>query len=102
MTPEELKIRGENAARLLGDRLLNESLDTIEREILLQWESCPARDVEGREELWKYYKVSKKFRGILQGMMESGKIAAFHEQEKRSFMEKSKNAVSQLSNRLRR
>ena len=99
MTPDELKVRGENAARLLGDRLLNESLDAIEREIMQEWEACPARDVEGREELWKYYKLAKKFRGILQGMVESGKVAAFHEQEKRTFMEKSREAISRITRR---
>ena len=64
-----------------------------------EWEACPARDVEGREELWKYYKLAKKFRGILQGMVESGKVAAFHEQEKRTFMERSREAVSRLTRR---
>lgn len=88
MTPDEIRVRGENAARLLGDALLNDSLNTIEREILDQWEACPARDVEGREELWKYYKVAKKFRGILQGMVESGKVTAFHEKQQKTFMQK--------------
>lgn len=85
MTEAELKVRGENAARLLGDRLLNESLDAIERDILEEWENCPARDGEGREELWKYYKVAKKFRGILKGMLEDGKMALIREREKGPF-----------------
>lgn len=88
MTPDELKVRGENAARLLGDKLFSESLDSIEREIIEQWEACPVRDTEGREILWNYYKVAKKFRGILQGMVESGKMAAFHEKEQKTFMDK--------------
>lgn len=102
MTPDELKVRGENAARLLSDRLLVESLDSIERDILTEWEACPARDTEGREELWKYYKIAKKFRGILQGMVESGKVAAFHEQEKRNFMERGREFVNRTVSNLRR
>ena len=88
MTPEELKVRGENAARLLGDKLLLESLDTIEREIIEQWEVCPVRDTEGREILWNYYKVAKNFRNLLQGMVESGKVADFHEKQQKTFMQK--------------
>ena len=99
MTPEELKVRGENAARLLQDKLLNDSLDTIEREIMEQWEACPARDVEGREELWKYYKVAKKFRGILQGMVESGKVAAFHQQQEKTFMQKTVERFTPINRR---
>ena len=85
MTPEELKQRGENAARLLGDKLLNETLDIIEQEVIALWGDCPARDTEGREELWKYYKVAKKFRGILQGTIESGKVVISRENEKSPF-----------------
>lgn len=76
---KDVGARAVRAEQLLSDSLLKESLDMIEAEILAQWESCPARDVEGREELWKYYKTAKKFRGILQGAIESGKLAAFRE-----------------------
>ena len=79
MTPEQLKLRGEQAKRLVEDKLLIEALDSIEKEIIEKWEACPARDKEGREELWVYYKTSKKFRSILQGTIESGKVAQFQE-----------------------
>lgn len=80
MTPQEIASRANRAQQLLSDKLLVEALDSIEQEIIEQWESCPARDAEGREALWKYYKTAKKFRGILQGAVESGKVAAFREQ----------------------
>lgn len=98
MTPAEIKVRGENAARIMGDKLFNESLEAIEKEILSQWEQCPARDTEGREELWKYYKVAKKFRGVLQGMMEDGKVVLGREKESNPFMK----AVEPFSRVLRR
>ena len=79
MTPEQLKLRGEQAKRLVEDKLLVEALDSIEKEIIEKWEACPARDKEGREELWVYYKTSKKFRLILQGTIESGKVAQLQE-----------------------
>ena len=79
MTPEELKVRGENAARLLQDKLLIESLDTIEREAIQEWENCPVRDTEGRELIWQFYKAAKKFRGVLQGMAQSGQMVQLRE-----------------------
>ena len=93
MTPEETIRRAGNAQQLMEDPLLIETLSMIEREIIEQWEACPARDVEGREFLWKYYKTAKKFRAILLGAIESGKIAAHGLREKSSFVEKTLNAI---------
>ncbi len=86
MTPAELKIRGEKASQLLSDRLLQDSLDAIESEILQTWEACPVRDAEGREELWRLYKTAKKFRGVLMGAVESGKVVLGRERELSPFM----------------
>lgn len=85
MTPEEIKVRAANAAQLLENKLLVESLEAIESEILRQWEDCPARDTEGREELWKYYKIAKKFRGVLQGVVENGKVILERERKSTPF-----------------
>ena len=74
MTPDEIIQRGEQAARLLSDRMLKDALDMIERDVITAWESAPERDKEGKEELWKLYKTAKKFRGILEGAVASGKI----------------------------
>jgi len=63
----------------LQDKLLIESLDTIEREAIAEWESCPARDTEGRELIWQFYKAAKKFRGVLQGMAQDGKMVQLRE-----------------------
>ena len=76
--------RAEHAKALLSDKVLKEALDSIEKEIMERWEACPARDREGREELWIYFKTAKKFRGILQGAIESGKIAEFELERRRS------------------
>tara|TARA_R110000868_G_scaffold19561_7_gene84225 strand:- start:2205 stop:2498 length:294 start_codon:yes stop_codon:yes gene_type:complete len=81
MNNDEAMKRGARAQQLLQDPLIVESLDTIEREIIAQWEACPVRDIEGRELLWKYYQTAKKFRGILDGMVSTGKLSAFREQQ---------------------
>jgi hypothetical protein len=79
--------KGQISQSLLENELLAEALDAIEAEVIQQWEACPARDVEGKETLWKLYKVSKKFRAVLNGYVETGKLASEqlrHLDEKRS------------------
>ncbi len=67
--------RGQRAQALLDDELLSATLDAIEAEVIAQWEQCPARDTEGKEALWQLYKTAKKFRGVLVGYVETGKLA---------------------------
>ena len=67
--------RAAEAALLLENRLLNDALAAIEQEVISQWEQCPARDKEGKEALWQLFKTSKKFRSILSGYVETGKLA---------------------------
>jgi hypothetical protein len=72
----EQQTRGQISQSLLENELLNEALDAIEDEVIAQWEVCPARDAEGKEALWQLYKTSKKFRGLLQGYVQTGKLAS--------------------------
>jgi hypothetical protein len=75
MSPEQERDRGTEAKLLLENDLLNGALDAIEAEVLRQWEECPARDTEGRETIWLLYKTTKKFRRLLTGYVETGKMA---------------------------
>jgi hypothetical protein len=76
LTPEQIVQRAERARQLLEDPFVSGALDTIEKEIIEQWSACPVRDVEGREILWRLYMTARKFRGIFEGAIESGKIEA--------------------------
>lgn len=60
---------------LLDNQLLKDALEAIEKEVFDQWMACPARDKEGKEALWQLAKTAQKFRGILTGYVESGKLA---------------------------
>ena len=68
--------RGRLALSLSENELLNEALDALDREVMEQWIECPARDKEGKEALWQLIKTSRKFRSILTGYIESGKLAS--------------------------
>jgi hypothetical protein len=68
--------RGRRAAELLDSELLREALDAIDAEVIAQWSDCPARDKDGKEALWQLYKTSKKFRGVLTGYVQTGRLAS--------------------------
>lgn len=75
MRPIDEQTRGQHASELLDNELLKETLAAIEAEVIAQWEQCPTRDKDGKEVLWQLYKTSKKFRAILLGYIETGKLA---------------------------
>lgn len=68
--------RARLASELLANPALIEALEAIEAEVIEQWERCPARDADGKEALWQLFKTSKKFRAILSGYVNTGKLAA--------------------------
>ena len=67
--------RGSEAARLLSEPLLKQALEDIKAEIVQQWSDCPARDQEGREWIWRHFKVAEKLEAVLRGYVESGRVA---------------------------
>ena len=69
------EVRGHNALMLLNNELLQEALTAIDKEVMEQWIACPARDKEGKEALWQLIKTSRKFKDILTGYVETGKLA---------------------------
>lgn len=88
MTPEEALRRAEKARQLFEDPFLQETLDTMEREVMELWMACPVRDVEGRETLWRMAVTTRKFRDMLRGTAESGKLAAAQIRERQSLAER--------------
>lgn len=78
MSPQEEIIRGEKAKQLLADPLLSEAFSQCKKEVLEAWEKTPARDIEGREWLWKLYHASIKAENMLRGYIDTGKMADFN------------------------
>lgn len=71
----EQQTRGQYAMSLLENELLKETLSAMEREVIEQWVDCPARDKDGKEACWQLMKTAQKFRNILLGHIETGKLA---------------------------
>jgi len=72
---ERDRTRGVRARELLDNELVQEALTTIKSEYVKAWEASPARDAEGRERLWVMVKLVEKFKGHLEQVWDSGKIA---------------------------
>ena len=81
MTPDEIILRGENANRLFNDPVLKEAISGLKKEIIDQWSVTPARDTEGREWVWRHYKVAERFEAILKGYIEAGRMERFKVEE---------------------
>jgi hypothetical protein len=77
----EEQARGQRAAELLQNELLQAALKAIKDEVFKLWTDCPARDHEGKEALWQLNKTAHKFEDILCGYIQTGKLAT--EQMKR-------------------
>ena len=67
--------RGEHAAQLLNDELLQEAFATIEKELTNQWANSPARAADDREKLWLMLKLLSRVQLHLQSTLETGQIA---------------------------
>jgi len=93
MSLEEQQTRAWKAKELLSNELLLEALEAIEKEVILAWESCPARDHDGKEQFWQLFKTSKKFRGLLNGYIETGKLATSELARKETFKDKLRKII---------
>jgi len=93
MTPEEALRRAGAASRIFNDPLVQETLNIMEKEVMEAWMTCPVRDLEARESLWRIAVTTRKFRDLLRGTMEAGKMAQDEIRRKKSFAEKTLEAV---------
>jgi len=66
---------GDLARQVLENEAFGRAFDAIEQEHIEAWKNAPARDVEGRESLWKTVKLLHKLRGTLESAMTDGKLA---------------------------
>ena len=93
MTPEEALRKSERAGQIYNDPLIRETLDLMEREVMEAWITCPVRDSEAREALWRMAVTTRKFRDLLRGTMESGKLAIAQIQQKKTLLERGINSL---------
>ena len=97
MEPEEALRKAKAAERIFNDPIVKETLDMMDAEIMAAWKQCPIRDLEAREALWRMAVTTGKFRDLLRGTMESGKLALDQIRRKESAMDKVRNVANRFS-----
>lgn len=74
-TLEQRTYQGDQARLVLENEAFDRAFADIEQEHIEAWINAPARDVEGRENLWKTVKLLHKLRSTLEAAMTDGKLA---------------------------
>jgi regulator of replication initiation timing len=90
-TPDQRVYDGDQARLVLENEAFHQALADIETEITESWKNAPARDHEGREQLWQLLKLAGKLRTNLQSRMETGKLARLElDHQRKSMLQKAK------------
>jgi hypothetical protein len=75
MTEQQTVQRATEAALVLSNPAYQEAMRQLKAAVVEQWKDCPVRDREGQLLLLQLAKLTDKFEGILNGMLETGKLA---------------------------
>jgi len=90
MTLESRLYAGSRAKEILESEVFTGAFDAIEAEVIEQWQNSPARDADGRERLWSYLMLMRKFKAQLVTTMDTGKLAALDLQHKQTLLQRVK------------
>ncbi len=71
-TASEMIQRGEQASRLLGDSLLQEAFEAVEREYLKAWRNAPTQEI--REHCWHSIHGIDSIKAALRMWMNEGMV----------------------------
>ena len=67
--------RGIEASQVLDNPAYQQAMKTLKDEVYAAWKACPVRDKEGQVLLLQLAKLTDKFEGVLQGLVQSGRFA---------------------------
>lgn len=83
MTPEKQIYDADQARLVLENEQFQQAFTDIEQEIWQAWKNSPARDEEGRRELFRLLKTSEKFKVMLQSRLATGQLAGLELEQQR-------------------
>ena len=75
MTEQQTVQRATEAALVLDNPAYQEAMSQLKAVVIQQWKDCPVRDREGQLLLLQLAKLCDKFESLLNGMVETGKLA---------------------------
>jgi hypothetical protein len=93
-TIEERIYEANRARDVLENEVFQQVFADIEKEVIEQWKTSPARDEAGREKLWIYLSMLNKVKKHLESSLESGKLANLELDHKRTLAERAKAFLS--------
>lgn len=67
--------RGADARLVLENPAYQAAMQAIQQQVVTAWAECSVRDTEGQKLLLQLHKLTKKFEGMLSGMVETGTLA---------------------------
>ncbi len=85
MTYEIDARRGEDAARVLSEPVLNDALKAVKDEIYRKWCETDPGNKEGREHYWRLHEAARMFEAVLTGYVNAGDAALKQMQHKQRF-----------------
>ncbi len=97
MTLEQRLYDGTRAREVLENEQFIQAFESIEKEIIEQWKTAPARDAEGRERLWTYLSLLSKLKACLTQTLETGKLAQKELEHQQKLMDRLKAGWGSLT-----
>lgn len=94
MTPEREIYLSNRAKEVLENDAYTAAFESIRQEILNQWNTSPARDVDGRESLWLMNSLLTKLQLTLESTMQGGKVAAADLRHKQTLIQRAKEFMT--------
>jgi hypothetical protein len=88
--------RGSRAKEVIENEIYQEAFEALEQEILTQWGESPARDQEGREKLYLMLGITRRVKGILQTVMETGKLAEVELLHRQTMLDRAKETLADI------
>lgn len=88
--------RAEAAKRIIEDPMVKQALQAIEDGITDAWKDLPARDVDGREHLYRLLQAKRRFETVFQIVLEEGAVSVAElraEEERKSIMTRVKERL---------
>lgn len=96
MRIEERIYNGDRAKEILDNEVFQQVFADIEQELIESWKTAPARDVEGRESIFKYLAMLNKVKAHLTQTCETGKLAALEMEHKKNWQERATEAIGSV------
>lgn len=90
MNDHEIVLRANRAKSLLEDRGLNDAFEGVRQALLVKFEQCPVRDVEGQHEIKLMLKLLTDVKANLLSWIDSGKVI----ESRNSMLERAKKGIN--------